>query len=167
MVLALAAHRGGRWKRNDWMPDNNPHTFYEVFLETGIIAQLSRAMLEACTPDGLTQAHFTVLSHLIRVEDGRPPLAIAKAFQVPKNTMTHTLKGLNDRGLIQFSPNPEDSRSKLVYITKEGKKMHERITKALGPEFEQMASEFDLIKLKKALPALRELRVYLDKKRSL
>jgi len=148
------------------MPKQDPSIFYEVFLETGIIAQLSRAMLEARMPDGLLQPHFSVLSHLIRVEDGRSPLAIAKAFQVPKNTMTHTLQGLESHGLIKLVPNPDDGRSKLVHLTKAGKKMHDDIVKALVPNMKQMAKEFDLDLLATALPALRELRIYLDQKRS-
>jgi len=149
------------------MPKQDPSIFYEVFLETGIIAQLSRAMLEARMPDGLLQPHFSVLSHLIRVDDGRPPLAIAKAFQVPKNSMTHTLQGLESHGLIQLKPNPEDGRSKLVYLTKSGRKMHDNIIKTMVPEMTKMAKEFDLEKLAKITPTLRELRIYLDEKRSL
>jgi len=148
------------------MPKHDPSLFFEVFLETGIIAQLSRAMLEARMPEGLAQPHFSVLSHLVRIGDGRPPLAIAEAFQVPKNTMTHTLKGLESYGLIQISPNPDDGRSKFVFITKRGRKKHDDIIKALVPDMEKMAQEFDLEKLAKALPTLRELRSYLDQKRS-
>jgi len=148
------------------MPKQDPSIFYEVFLETGIIAQLSRAMLEARMPDGLTQPHFSVLSHLIRVGDGRPPLAIAEAFQVPKNTMTHTLKGLESNRYIQIKPNPDDGRSKFVFITKRGRKKHDDIIAALVPDMKKMAQEFDLEKLAQTLPTLRELRIFLDHKRS-
>ncbi len=144
----------------------NPSIFYEVFLEVGIIAQLSRAMLEVRMPEGLVQPHFSVLSHLIRVGDGRTPLAIADAFQVPKNSMTHTLKGLEAHGLILLESNPDDGRSKLVYITKSGKKMHGDIIKAMAPDMRKMATEFDLEKLVGVLPTLQELRKYLDQKRS-
>jgi len=167
MVPPLHARRVGRWIQNVSMHNQKPPIFYELFLETGIIAQLSRAMLEARMPDGLLQPHFSVLSHLIRVEDGRPPLAIAKAFQVPKNSMTHTLKGLESHGLIQLKPNPEDGRSKLVFLTKNGKKMHDNIIKAMAPDMTEMAKEFDIEKLVEVIPALRELRIYLDQKRSL
>ncbi len=149
------------------MPKQDPSIFYEVFLETGIIAQLSRAMLEARMPEGLTQPHFSVLSHLIRVGDGRPPLAIAEAFQVPKNTMTYTLKGLESHGLVLIKSNPDDGRSKLVHITRRGRKKHDEIIKALVPDMKKMAQEFDLESLAKVLPALRELRSYLDQRRSI
>jgi len=166
MVPVLGAHRAGHLKQSVWMPKQDPSIFYEVFLEVGIIAQLSRAMLEGRMPEGLVQPHFSVLSHLIRVGDGRTPLAIADAFQVPKNTMTHTLKGLESYGLILLKSNPDDGRSKLVYITKQGKKMHGDIIKALVPDMKTMATEFDLEKLANALPTLQELRKYLDQKRS-
>ena len=73
------------------MPETNPAVFFEVFNEIGIIEQLSRAVLEARLPDGLIAPHFTVLNHLVRVKDGQTPVHMARAFQVPKTSMTHTL----------------------------------------------------------------------------
>jgi hypothetical protein len=40
----------------------------------------------------VTRPHFSVLNHLMRVEDGRTPLELARAFQVPKTTLS-TLAG--------------------------------------------------------------------------
>jgi len=166
MVLLSSAHRAGHLNLNVWMPEQDPSIFYEVFLEAGIISQLSRVMLEARLPEGLLQSHFSVLSHLIRAGDGSTPLAIANAFQVPKNTMTHTLKGLESLGLIELASNPDDGRSKFVYITNQGKKMYSDIMKALVPEATKMVTEFDVEKLASILPTLKELRKYLDDKRS-
>ncbi len=84
--------------------------YFKLFNEIGIIEQLSRSSLEAHLPDGLIAPHFTVLNHLIRVQDGQTPLVLARAFQVPKTSMTHTLGGLESRGLIALKANPEDGR---------------------------------------------------------
>jgi hypothetical protein len=72
---------------------DNTTAFFTFFNEVGIIAQLSRAVLEAHLPDGVSASQFSILNHLIRVSDGRTPLELAKAFQVPKTTMTSTLSG--------------------------------------------------------------------------
>ena len=149
------------------MSEPNPGLFFEVFLEIGIISQLSRAMLEEEMPDGLIQPHFGVLSHLSRVADGRTPLELARAFQVPKTSMTHTLKGLERHGLIEILPNPQDGRSKLVWLTDEGRQLRLSVIEALGPSMAKMAAKFDMHLLQEMLPKLTELRIFLDENRDI
>ncbi|MGB0499456.1 MAG: MarR family transcriptional regulator, partial [Rubricella sp.] len=61
------------------MPSSPPpdadetRTYFALFNEIGIIAQLSRALFEARLDDGITLPHFTVLNHLVRVGDGATP----------------------------------------------------------------------------------------------
>jgi DNA-binding MarR family transcriptional regulator len=94
---------------------------FALFNEIGIIEQLSRAMFEARLPKGVLVSHFAVLNHLIRVKDGRTPLELANAFQLPKTTLSHTLALLEKRGWIEMRPNPGDKRSKQVWITGDGR----------------------------------------------
>ena len=89
------------------MDNETRHLYFSFFNEIGIIAQLSRAAMEVRLPNGLTLPHFSVVNHLTRVRDGQTPLALAKAFQVPKTTMTHTLAGLLKHGFVDMRPNPE------------------------------------------------------------
>ena len=103
------------------MDDKTAQILFRFFNEIGIIEQLSRAQLEARLPDGMIAPHFAVLNHLTRVRDGQTPLALARAFQVPKTTMTHTLKGLEQHRLVEMRPNPEDGRSKRVWLTDQGR----------------------------------------------
>ncbi|MCH9671823.1 MAG: MarR family transcriptional regulator [Gammaproteobacteria bacterium] len=138
---------------------------FAFFNEIGIISQLSRTRFERVLPDGITVPHFSVLNHLARLGDGRAPLAIANAFEVPKATMTNTLAGLQRRGFIEFRANPSDGRSKLVYLTDAGRAFRLEAIGMLGPDMEAMASEFDLASLATALPVLRALRETLDRLR--
>ena len=73
--------------------------YFSLFNEIGIIEQLGRALFESQLPDGFLMSHFSVLNHLIRVQDGQTPLKLAQAFQLPKTTMTHTLSVLEKHGL--------------------------------------------------------------------
>ena len=141
-------------------------TFFGVFLEVGIIGQLSRAMLESHLPDGLIAPHFGVLNHLIRVEDGRTPMELARAFQVPKTSMTHTVGGLQKLGLVDVRPNPNDGRSKCVWITGKGRELRNGLIEGMGPEMERLASGFDVAKLGSIIPVLTELRIFLDEYRN-
>ncbi len=147
------------------MPDQDPAVFFEVFNEIGIIEQLSRAILEARLPDGLIAPHFTVLNHLIRVGEGATPQRMARAFQVPKTSLTHTLKVLEQRGLIVLRPNPEDGRSKTVWLTPAGRRVRDETIAALGPDFMRLAAGFDMERLRDIKPVLSDLRVFLDNNR--
>ncbi|MEX0311373.1 MAG: MarR family winged helix-turn-helix transcriptional regulator [Tateyamaria sp.] len=144
------------------MRDTDPSVFFEVFNEIGIIEQLSRAILEARLPHGLIAPHFAVLNHLTRVSDGGTPIKMARAFQVPKTSMTHTLKGLEAHGLVELRPNPDDGRSKRVWLTDRGRALRADVISALGPEFEKLARGFDVSKLVEIRPVLTELRIFLD-----
>ncbi|MEM1351075.1 MAG: MarR family transcriptional regulator [Pseudomonadota bacterium] len=148
------------------MPDTDYATLFEFFNEIGIIEQLSRAALEARLPPGLIAPHFTVLNHLTRLGEGRAPIDMARAFQVPKNSLTHTLKGLEDRGLIEMRPNPQDGRSKLVYLTDAGRALRADTISALAPDFERIIAAIDVTELAAILPQLKELRVFLDQDRN-
>lgn len=148
------------------MPDRTDADYFRLFTEIGILEQLSRAFLEAQLPEGLIQPHFSVLNHLIRVADGRTPLELARAFQVPKTTMTHTLAGLEKHGLVEMRPNPADARSKQVWLLPEGRKVRDGVIASLGPEFSKIAEVFTPDEVAAILPALEKLRIHLDEARN-
>ena len=147
------------------MPDQNPFVLFEIFTEIGIIEQLSRALLEARLPDGMIAPHFAVLNHLTRVGDGRTPIELARAFQVPKTSMTHTLKMLEKRRMIETRPNPEDGRSKQVWITELGRETREEVIHKSAQELQTMAQHLDMSAIQSAHPILTELRKFLDANR--
>lgn len=140
---------------------------FELLNEVGIIAQLSRALLESHLDDGLTIHHFTALNHLVRLGDRKTPMDMARAFQVPKTSMSHTLSGLEKRGFIQLVPNPADGRGKLVLLTDAGRELRERAIHSLTPQISQMIPQFGLDEARSILPTLRKLRALLDSARDL
>lgn len=147
------------------MSDNSqisPMALFQLFNEIGIIEQLSRTELEAHLPKGLIAPHFSVLNHLIRVADGRTLVEMARAFQVPKTSMTHTVAGLDRRGLVIVRPNPNDGRSKCVWITDAGRNLRNQVISDLTPAFTDVLAEFDLTRLMSILPVLTDLRICLD-----
>lgn len=147
------------------MPNPSSAVFFEVFNEIGIIEQLSRAILEARLPNGLIAPHFTVLNHLTRVADGRTPVDMARAFQVPKTSMTHTLKGLEAHGLVELRANPGDGRSKQVWLTDKGRSLRAEVIDAMGPDLARLAAGFDMERLLAIKPVLTDLRIFLDQAR--
>lgn len=140
--------------------------YFAVLNEIGIIAQLSRALLETRLPGDLIAPHFSVLNHLIRVADGPTPLDLARAFQVPKTSMTHTLMGLEKLGCIEMRPNPSDGRSKYVWLTPKGRAVRDDAVAALGPDLAVIAADYPPAKAKALLPELERLRRLLDENRN-
>lgn len=146
-------------------PPTGPGQYFGLLNEIGIIEQLSRTVLEARLPDGLIAPHFTVLNHLIRVSDGRTPLELARAFQVPKTSMSHTLAGLEKHGLVAMRPNPADKRSKQVWLTDQGRKVREDTIAALAGDLADISQVLSPQDVSAVMPVLTRLRVWLDKRR--
>jgi len=144
------------------MPDENHSDYFRLFTEIGILAQLSRTLLEARLPAGMTAPQFTVLNHLSRVADGRTPLELARAFQVPKTSMTHTLAGLERGGFVALRPNPEDGRSKQVWLTEAGRHLRAGTITALEGDMARIAADFPPGRAAAILPELEALRRQLD-----
>ena len=146
-------------------PDDKTARYFSFFNEIGIISQLSGRMLEAALPTGFLVSHFAVLNHLVRRGDGSTPLALARAFQVPKTTMTHTLSGLEKAKLIRFAPHPDDGRSKCVMLTDKGRRFRGVAIERLKPELALMAERFSQDTITSAVDLLARMREYLDQRR--
>lgn len=146
------------------MSDDEVGLFFGFFNEIHCIAHLSGRMLESGLPDGFLNSHFGVLDHLMRVGDGPTPLSLARAFHVPKTTMTHTLARLEEAGLIRFAPHPVDGRSKRVMITDEGRRFRDAAIRNLIPEFATMAERFPADAVARSMEHLARIREHLDQR---
>jgi DNA-binding MarR family transcriptional regulator len=58
------------------------------------------------------------------------PTDLFSALMITSGTMTHRLKGLEARGLVQRLPNPHDARSVLVQLTAAGLGLIDRAVEA-------------------------------------
>lgn len=141
-------------------------TLFAFFNEVGILAQLSRALFEARLPEGFNLPQFAVLNHLVRVKDGQTPLALARAFQVPKTSMTHSLAVLERHGLVDIRPNARDGRSKCVFIIEAGRAFRQTAIESLAPDMTAIAAEYPVERLAPLLPILAELRQAMDAMRN-
>jgi len=137
----------------------------QFFIEVGIINQLSVAMFNKRLPEGLHVSHFSVLNHLVRLGDGQMPQTLAKAFQLSKGTMTHTLAELSKRGFIRLEPNEKDGRSKLVFVTDLGRAFRRKAMENLGPTMSQLETKLDFAKIAKLQSELAGVRAVLDDNR--
>lgn len=147
--------------------DDQQKLVFQFFTEVGIIHQLSVAMFNKRLPDGLHVSHFSVLNHLVRLGDGKMPQTLARAFQLSKGTMTHTLAELSKRGFIQLVPNEKDGRSKLVFVTDSGRVFRKKAMENLGPLMSQLETKLDFEKIAKMQSELAAIRAVLDDNRDI
>src|SRR5690625_4010475 len=66
---------------------------------------------------------FTLLS--IDPKGGTPSTSLGPKMGVEPTSLSRTLKKLEERGLIVRKPKPEDGRSVLIVLTKEGLEMRD------------------------------------------
>lgn len=138
---------------------------FRFFNEVGIINQLSTTLLNNRLPEGVHVSHFSVLNHCVRLGDGKTPLTLAKAFQVSKGTMTHTLSELSRRGFLRLTPNARDGRSKLVFLTDEGRAFQKRAIESVVQVMDELEDRIDVEAIARMLPDLERLRSVLDENR--
>jgi len=141
------------------MNSDDPSTLLDLLNEIAVIEQLGGALIDARLPKDMIGPQFRVLDYLIRVADGRTPVELARAFQVPKTTLTHTLSRLDNQALVRTLPNPNDRRSKCVWTTDEGREARDKVAADLTQELDEIAQRFGngrMAELMTLLTALRE-----------
>ena len=67
--------------------------------------------------------------------------------------------------MITFKENPDDGRSKTVWITTAGHELRDQTLAALAPGIAQLMAQTDTATLLETLRPLRSLRVLLDENR--
>ena len=145
--------------------DLDPATIYRFFTEVGIINQLSSTKLESFLPGRMTATQFGLLGHLSRRPEGETPLQLARAFQVPKTSMTHMLAGLEAAELIVIAPNEADKRSKIVTITPQGGAFLGQRLAEIGRGLAPLLAQLGVAPFAEALPHLEQIRTALDAER--
>lgn len=113
---------------------------------------------------GLNYWEFDVLATLRRA--GSPyslaPTALFSTLMVTSGTMTHRLKGLEKRGLIARTANPEDARSMLVELTEEGFQLIDKAVTAHVSNLDQLLAKLNAEEQKQIDKALKRLLALLE-----
>lgn len=78
---------------------------------------------EAAKFDTTMATGFALLS--IDPENGTPSTSLGPKMGMEATSLSRTLKAMEDKGLIERKPNPEDGRGVLIYLTDFGKEKRE------------------------------------------
>ena len=113
---------------------------------------------EAGTKGSTMATGFALIS--IDPENGTPSTALGPKMGIEATSLSRTLKKMEEQGLIDRKPNPEDGRGVLIHLTSFGKEMRE-FSKSVVLRFDEAVqeqiSEEDIKIFKKVASTITEL----------
>jgi DNA-binding MarR family transcriptional regulator len=97
-----------------------------------LISQLgffsSRRFTEALEPLGISPRDF-LLMRFVAAADGQSQQTLAEQLGVPASRMVALVDHLEDMGLVERRPDPEDRRVRRLFITRKGRSVLEKAGK--------------------------------------
>jgi DNA-binding MarR family transcriptional regulator len=99
--------------------DRAPQTLAFLLSQVGIHA--SRQFAEKIAAADLNPPLFRVLN-LVDAAEGQSQQAIGAAIDVPASRMVALVDELEQRGLVERRPKPNDRRVRAIYLTRPGRK---------------------------------------------
>jgi DNA-binding MarR family transcriptional regulator len=97
-----------------------------------LISQLgffsSRAFTGALAPLGIGPREF-LLMRFVDASEGQSQQALAERLDVPASRMVALVDGLEEAGLLERRPDPEDRRVRGLHLTRKGRGVLERASK--------------------------------------
>jgi MarR family transcriptional regulator for hemolysin len=105
----------------------------------GRVHRLCRdAVTIAVEPLGLTQSRWTALVHINALGEGVTQLALANSLGIEMPSLTRTIKQLEEQQLITRHVDENDKRSKRLYFTAHGRKVHASLQQKLADVKQQL-----------------------------
>lgn len=173
MVRKSAQHLDADWKHtlsddeeSRKLDFSHEQLLFQLLNEIGIIHQLASTEFDRLLPYDLTGAQFAVLNHCVRMGDNRTPAELAAILQVTRGTMTSTLARLEKKAFIRLEPDPEDGRSKRVFLTNKGRTARDASVEAALPVLSKASRDIPDETVVDLLPQIRKLRSWFDRNRS-
>ncbi|MBB5721349.1 DNA-binding MarR family transcriptional regulator [Loktanella ponticola] len=140
------------------MTDESNDLAATLFSEILAVDQLTRASVTKVLPRGMELSHFSVLNHLAHSGVERSPGELARTFHLTRGAMTNTLGKLEWAGWVHIRPDWDDARRKMVAISPAGVSARNAAIQAISPMIAQIVKDIGPMRVRGALPVLRELR---------
>ena len=97
-----------------------------------LISQLgffsSRGFMQALAPVGIDPREFLLL-RFVAADEGRSQQALAERLGIPASRMVALVDHLEEAGLVERRPDPEDRRVRGLHLTRKGRGVLERAAK--------------------------------------
>ncbi len=101
---------------------------------------------------------FALIS--IDPENGTPSTALGPKMGMEATSLSRTLKSMENKGLIERKPNPEDGRGVLIHLTSFGKEMRDfskHVVLGFDQAIQNHVSEEDLKTFRKVADTINDL----------
>ena len=151
-----------RQQKDSSQPPEDVALMFAILTEVHMLHQLSSAGFNKAQDHELHMSHFSILNRLLRFGDGQTPQALARDMNVTRATMTNSLARLSQAGLIEITENPDDKRSKLVYLKRAGHSARDAAIGRIAPLMTEYAEQMKTGELKRLLTLLRSLHEAMD-----
>ena len=102
-------------------------------------------------------AHSSVFRHIL--PDGSRVTDMAEAAQITKQSMAYLVDYLYERGYVEYFPDPEDGRAKLVRLTDRGRDFQQsaiRLSAEVEAQLAARMAEGEMAELRRLLGRLVE-----------
>jgi DNA-binding MarR family transcriptional regulator len=134
--------------------DRAPQTLAFLLSQVGIHA--SRRFAERIAAVDLNPPLFRVLN-LVAAAEGQSQQAIGAAIEIPASRMVALVDELEQRGLVERRPNPEDRRVRALYLTPTGKRCLERGRKIAKQHEEELTEGMSPADRKRIVALLQKI----------
>jgi DNA-binding MarR family transcriptional regulator len=114
-------------------PDQPPRSVGFLLSQLGFVG--SKGFTQALSPIGIDPREF-LLMRFVATAEGQSQQALAERLGVPASRMVALVDRLEDVGVIERRPDPEDRRIRRLHLTRKGRNTLERAFK-IAVEFEQ------------------------------
>jgi DNA-binding MarR family transcriptional regulator len=108
------------------VPDKPPRSVGFLISQLGFFS--SRGFMEALEPVGIDPRQFLLL-RFVAAAPGQSQQALAERLAVPASRMVALVDHLEEAGLVERRPDPEDRRVRGLHLTRKGRGVLERAGK--------------------------------------
>ena len=108
------------------VPQEPPRSVGFLISQLGFFS--SKGFMEALEPIGIGPKEF-LLMRFVQATQGRSQQALAERLGVPPSRMVALVDHLEEAGLVERRPDPEDRRVRGLYLTRKGRGALERAAK--------------------------------------
>lgn len=139
---------------------NRAENTFLLLREMVIVSDLARRSLRRVLPEGLGEAQFEVLSHLVFTGNrDETPSDLARLFGITRPAMTQTLGRMRAAGLVELVPAPADGRVRHVRLTAAGRSRHAGVLAALERDAARLGARLGADELEALLGQTRRFRL--------
>ena len=126
-----------------------PPDLTTLTLLLGRLGRLNELLVNSiCAEHGTSAAELRVLLFLTQQPTGAAsPRHVARFVVQTTGGLTATLGRLEDAGLVERHPDPNDGRGKMVSITATGRDLHDRALQSIVARTREVIGDIDLCQL--------------------